>query len=64
MPILQAQNLNKHYCMGTTTVAALTDASLTVEPEEFLAVMGPSGNDKSTLLHLLGGMEHPRLSRR
>jgi putative ABC transport system ATP-binding protein len=37
----------------------LTNVSLTVERGEFVALMGPSGSGKSSLLHLAGGLERP-----
>lgn len=57
MPVLQANQITKHYQMGEVTVSALDNVSLTVHKSEFVAIMGPSGSGKSTLLHLLGGLE-------
>ncbi len=62
-PALELANVVKRYGAGTTEVRALTDVSLTVEPGEFVAVMGPSGSGKSTLLHLAGGLERPSAGR-
>jgi putative ABC transport system ATP-binding protein len=59
MPLLQALNLTKIYGAGETAVTALNQATLGVEAGEFVAVMGPSGGGKSTLLHLLGGLDRP-----
>lgn len=44
---------------GAEPVVALDRVDLAVDPGEFLAVMGPSGGGKSTLLHLLGGIDRP-----
>ncbi|MEO4001230.1 ABC transporter ATP-binding protein [Mesorhizobium sp. CAU 1732] len=40
-------------------VAAVSSLDLTIEPGEFLTLLGPSGSGKSTLLMLLAGFEHP-----
>jgi ABC-type lipoprotein export system ATPase subunit len=58
-PILIAKNLQKSYVMGHETVRVLRGASLSVEPGEFLVVMGASGSGKSTLLHILGALDTP-----
>jgi len=40
-------------------VLALNDISLTIENNEWIAVMGPSGSGKSTLLNIIGGLDSP-----
>ncbi|HLL70070.1 MAG TPA: ABC transporter ATP-binding protein [Pyrinomonadaceae bacterium] len=57
--ILQAENVEKVYRVGSVDVPALRGVSLDLEEGEFLAIMGPSGCGKSTLLHLLGGLLTP-----
>jgi lipoprotein-releasing system ATP-binding protein len=58
--ILQAQRLRKVYRGGDgNPLEILTGLDLSVEPGEFVAIMGASGAGKSTLLHLLGALDSP-----
>jgi lipoprotein-releasing system ATP-binding protein len=52
-------SLNKRYRVGSQDIHVLRDLQLSVEPGEMVAVMGASGVGKSTLLHLLGGLDRP-----
>lgn len=57
MSILSTNNLKKYYEQGDSLVKALDGITLTVEENEFVAVVGSSGSGKSTLLHMLGGLD-------
>jgi lipoprotein-releasing system ATP-binding protein len=57
MPFLTATGLNKTYQVGAQRLHVLRDLDLAVEQGEMVAVVGASGVGKSTLLHLLGGLD-------
>jgi lipoprotein-releasing system ATP-binding protein len=57
MSFLEARGIVKRYQVGGTTLTVLRDLDLTVEAGEMVAIMGASGVGKSTLLHILGGLD-------
>jgi len=57
MPFLTANHINKTYEVGTQRLHVLRDLDLTIDRGEMVAVVGASGVGKSTLLHLLGGLD-------
>lgn len=59
MIVMRADHITKTYGEGQGKVKALDDVSLTVEKGEFTAILGPSGTGKSTLLHMIGGVDMP-----
>lgn len=59
MEILKVSGLTKIYGKGENSVEALKDANLSINEGEFVAVIGASGSGKSTMLHLLGGLDIP-----
>jgi putative ABC transport system ATP-binding protein len=59
MPAIVAADVSRTYDLDGVSVPALRGVSLTVEPGDYLAVVGTSGSGKSTLMHLLGGLDRP-----
>lgn len=59
MALIDVRNVTKIYQAEGARVAALQDVSLSVEPGDFVALVGRSGCGKSTLLNLCGAMDFP-----
>ena len=57
MSLLEAANVDKSYLVGTVRLTVLRALMLTVERGEMVAIVGASGVGKSTLLHILGGLD-------
>jgi len=63
MAFIEVTGLNKRYRVGTQDIHVLRDLDLSVDSGEMLAIVGASGVGKSTLLHLLGGLDRPESGR-
>ena len=57
--MIELTDLRKVYVMGEEEVAALAGVSLFIGRGEHLAVIGPSGSGKSSLMNILGGLDRP-----
>ena len=64
MGMIEAEGVHKTYDRGGAAVHSLRGASLDVAAGEFCPIMGPSWSGKSTLLHLLGGLDFAGSGRR
>lgn len=59
MNIINIENISKVYQVGTEEVHALRDISISIDKNEYVAIMGPSGSGKSTLMNVLGCLDTP-----
>jgi putative ABC transport system ATP-binding protein len=59
MSLIELKDVSKLYGFGDATTLALDEVSLSIEENEFIAVMGPSGCGKSTLMNIIGLLDRP-----
>ena len=57
--VITVNNLVKEYGSGVAMVKALRGVDLEITRGSFTCIVGPSGHGKSTLMHMLGGLDHP-----
>jgi ABC-type lipoprotein export system ATPase subunit len=57
--VVEIKNVSKIYGEGLSEVRALDDVDLTIEENEFVAIVGPSGSGKSTMMNLIGCLDKP-----
>ena len=58
-PFLSAHGLKKIYAIGSRTLEVLRGVDVEISRGDFVALRGASGTGKSTLLHLIGGLDSP-----
>jgi putative ABC transport system ATP-binding protein len=57
--VIRLVEIARHFKVGTEVVKALRSITLTINKNEFVALMGPSGSGKSTLMNILGCLDTP-----
>jgi putative ABC transport system ATP-binding protein len=57
--VIELKEVSKIYGFGNATTVALDEVNLSVEKGEFVAIMGPSGSGKSSLLNVIGLLDRP-----
>src|ERR1700743_1086290 len=57
--VIGLKNISKKYVLEKVVIPALVSVSLTVKKNEYVALMGPSGSDKSTMMNILGCLDTP-----
>ncbi|MEO7327616.1 MAG: ABC transporter ATP-binding protein [Minicystis sp.] len=63
MALIELDHIGKTYDLGLSQVYALRDIHVSIEPGEFVAIVGQSGSGKSTLMNILGCLDVPSSGR-
>jgi putative ABC transport system ATP-binding protein len=63
MEVIRIEDVYKTYHIGNQVVRALDGVNLTIDKNEFVALMGPSGSGKSTLMNVMGCLDSPTSGR-
>ncbi|EST55145.1 macrolide ABC transporter ATP-binding protein [Brevibacillus panacihumi W25] len=58
-PVIQMEDLRKRYQIGDQEIQALRGVSLSIETGDFVAIMGPSGSGKSSMMNVIGCLDKP-----
>lgn len=59
MAVIDIKNIARHFTVGNEVIKALKSIDLSIEKNEFVALMGQSGSGKSTLMNILGCLDTP-----
>ncbi len=59
MSVIEMHDISKLFGFGEATTLALDEVNISVENNEFIAIMGPSGCGKSTLMNIIGMLDRP-----
>ncbi len=61
--VIRIENLHKTYILGSQKVNALDGVSMSINKNDYIAIMGPSGSGKSTMMNILGCLDTPTSGR-
>ncbi len=61
--LIRVEDVHKYYSLGETRVHALRGITTSIEPGQFVAIMGASGSGKSTFMNVLGCLDRPTTGR-
>lgn len=58
-PVIELKNIVRNFKLGSEVIRVLKSVSLTINKNEYVALMGPSGSGKSTLMNIIGCLDTP-----